>query len=503
MDFDSPQFTVTDIAWNRFQDKKSTGARKGESMRTILANLGLALVLSSGLGVAWSAPPANNPPSITVATASITYLTRAGDTLSSIAQQFTGKTENWTVIGKANHIGVDTNIPIGTAIIIPATLLPDEPSEAKVVALSGNIAAKAADGTAMSISLGATITEGTQIDTGNNSFLTLSLPDASRISVPSNSRIKLSKLRMARYTKSPRTEINLMRGHIESQVSPLEQNKGRFEIHTPLGVAGVRGTNFRVGITENGTANEVISGNVEVGQPGKPSPLTLHAGQGNIIDAKSVGKAIDLLPAPQLAEAPTLVEATSAQISLTPIPGARAYHVQISSDAEGQNIFSETQSTGNKFAIQGVRAGNYFARVSSIDQYGLEGPSRTQAISLKPTANTNTAKKNTQSPPYVSHSDAKHVTLRWVADESSKKFRVQVAHDAGFSWLLFTNTTATPEATLPRPPFGTYYARVQSINADGSSNSFSNNQAFIVTDQWVMNDGNPITAKENHPNTKH
>ncbi|MGZ3159231.1 MAG: FecR domain-containing protein, partial [Burkholderiaceae bacterium] len=441
-------------------------------------------------------------PSITVAPASITYITRAGDTLSSIAQQLTTKVENWVALSKVNNIGTDTNIPIGTAIVIPATLLPDEPSEAKVVALSGNIVAKTADGTPMAISLGAKITEGMQIDTGNNSFLTLSLPDASRISVPSNSRIKLAKLRMAKYTKSPRTEITLMRGHVESQVSPLEQNKGRFEVHTPLGVAGVRGTNFRVGVTNNGTANEVISGNVEVGQPGKPSPLTLHAGQGNIIDAKSVGKAVDLLPAPQLAENPTLLEATSAQISLTSVAGARAYHVQISSDAEGQNIFSETQSSGNKFAIQGVREGNYFARISSIDQYGLEGPARIQAISLKQQHATTSAQKNPQSPPYVSQSDAKHITLKWVA-ETGKKFKVQVARDTSFSWLLFTTNTTTPEATLPRLPFGTYYARVQSINADGSASPFSNHQAFIVTDQWVMNDGNPVTAKDSYPNAKH
>ncbi|MGZ5781566.1 MAG: FecR domain-containing protein, partial [Burkholderiaceae bacterium] len=248
-------------------------------MRTTIARLSWALLLTSGLHSAWSAPPATStPPSITIAPASITYITRAGDTLSSIAQQLTTKVENWVAIGKVNQISTDTNIPIGTAIVIPATLLPDEPSEAKVVALSGNIVAKTADGEPATISLGAKITEGMQIDTGNNSFLTLALPDASRISVPSNSRIKLSKLRMARYTKSPRTEINLLRGHVESQVSPLEQNKGRFEVHTPLGVAGVRGTNFRVGITENGTANEVISGNVEVGHHGKPSPLTLHAG---------------------------------------------------------------------------------------------------------------------------------------------------------------------------------------------------------------------------------
>lgn len=471
-------------------------------MRTIIANLGLALLLAGGMPCAFSAPQGNPSPSVTVAPASITYLTRAGDTLSSIALQFTNKTENWSAIGQINHIGADTHIPIGTPIVIPATLLPDEPSEARVVALSGTIAAKTADGAPVMIALGTKITEGMQIDTGNNSFLTLSLPDASRISVPSNSRIRLSKLRMARYTKSPRTEINLLRGHIESQVSPLDQNKGRFEIHSPLGVAGVRGTNFRVGITDKGTTNEVLSGKVEVGQPGKPPALVLHPGQGNVIDAKSVGKPVPLLPAPQLAENPLLTDPTSAQISLTPVSGAMAYHVQISRDAQGQDIFSETESSGNKFAIQGVRAGNYFARISSIDKYGLEGPARIQPISLKLQAAAGTAKITLQSPPYVSSSDAKHVTLRWVA-ESGKKFNVQVAHDSGFTWLLFNTTTNAPEATLPRPPFGTYFTRVQSINADGSTNPFSKPQTFIVTDRWVMNEGKPVTVKDSHPDPQH
>jgi hypothetical protein len=471
-------------------------------MRTIIANLGLALLLTGSMHFALSAPPAAPAPPITIAAASITYITRAGDTLSSIALQLTNKLENWSAIGQINHIGSDTNIPIGTPIVIPATLLPDEPSEARVVALSGNIAAKTADGDPVTIALGTKITEGMQIDTGNNSFLTLSLPDASRISVPSNSRIRLSKLRMARYTKSPRTEINLLRGHIESQVSPLDQNKGRFEIHSPLGVAGVRGTNFRVGVTDHGTTNEVLSGKVEVGQPGKAPALVLHPGQGNVIDAKSVGKAIDLLPAPQLAENPILIGATSAQISLTPVNGARAYHVQISKDAEGQDIFSETQSSENKFAIQGVRTGNYFARISSIDQHGLEGPARVQAISLKPLTAASSTRLELPSPPYVSRSDAKHVTLTWLA-QSGKKFNVQVAHDSSFTWLLFNTTSNAPEATLPRPPFGTYFARVQSINADGSTGPFSKPQAFIVTDRWVMNEGKPVTVKDSHPDSQH
>ena len=93
--------------------------------------------------------------------------------------------------------------------------------------------------------------------------------------------------------------------------------------------------------------------------------------------------------------------------------------------------------------------------------------------------------------------DDKQVTLHWHAT-NAKQFNVQVAHDAQFTWLIYNASASKAEARVPRPPFGTYYARVQTINADGSVNPFSAVQTFIVTDHWVINDGGPANAKH-HP----
>jgi hypothetical protein len=78
-----------------------------------------------------------------------------------------------------------------------------------------------------------------------------------------------------------------------------------------------------------------------------------------------------------------------------------------------------------------------------------------------------------------------------------------VARDAQFTWLIFNANTSKAEAQLPRPPFGTYYARVQSVNADGSVNPFSAIQAIIVTDHWVINDGGPANSKRIPPDAGH
>lgn len=479
------------------------GPAQGENMRVPLSCLTLLLALTSGAPYAWStsasasatgASSPAKPGTITVATASITYYAQAGDTLMSIAHQLTARRENWLTLGKLNQIDKDTSIPIGSGILIPAELLADEPSEAKVVALSGTITATAADGATTAIRLGTKITEGMQIETGNNGFLTMSLPDASRISLPSNSRVKLAKLRMARYTKSPRTEVMLLRGRVESRVSPLEATKGRFDIRTPLSVAGVRGTHFRVGINGNQSVHEVLDGRVAVGKTKNPDAVTLAGGKGDIVDTQTIGPAVDLLPAPHIMPPGAQPDYSAAQFTIMSLAGASAYHVQVATDPDAQNIIAESRSPDSKVNVDGVPDGAYFMRVSAIDKLGLEGYTRTQAFTLKARTET-AARAPAPKAPYVDHSDNKLITLRWVA-QPGKKFNVQVARDAEFTWLLFTGNTNVPEAHVPRPVFGTYFARVQSINADGSTNAFSQTQPFIVTDQWVINDGNLQNAKE-------
>jgi len=449
--------------------------------------------------MAQSPPDPSGASSIVIGPAGITYQTHRGDTLMSIAQQWSSHSENWTAIAKINHIDKDSNIPVGTPIVIPADLLADEPSQAQVEAVSGNVIARTSDGKNIALQVGVKFSEGVQIETGVDGFLTMSLPDASRISLPSNSRVKFSKLRMARYTKSPRTELTLQRGHIESRVAPLDANHGSYEVHTPSSVAGVRGTQFRVGVDGGGVTNEVLSGKVAVGDAKHVSDLPLSAGQGNIVNAKGVGAEIDLLPAPQLDSAAHNGNVgDKAQIQLLPVAGARAYHVQIANDPDALDVLAESRSNSTHFKFASLAEGSYFARVSAIDKNGLEGLVNIQPISFHPGMGQDRgAAAAPNFAPFVDSYDDKSVTLRWQA-QAAKEFNVQVARDAQFTWLIFNSTTGKPEAQLPRPAFGTYYTRVQAINVDGSVTPFSATQPFIVTDHWVINDGGPANAKR-HP----
>ncbi|MFC5476466.1 FecR domain-containing protein [Paraherbaspirillum soli] len=546
-------------------------------MRSTLTKISLLLLLIEGALPASAAAPAINPGSLQVSPATITYPAHLGDTLSTIAEQLTSNRNNWVQLAKLNHIQNDRTIPVGTAILIPVSLLPDEPASAQIIALSGSVDAVDADGRALTVALGAALAEGAVIQTGSNSFLSLALPDASHIAVPSNSQVKLSKLRTARYTHSPRTEITLMNGRVESKVSPLEKNKGRFEVRSPLAVAGVRGTDFRVDLVGDRVMTEVLSGGVAVAKIKQPAALTLHPGQGNVTDAKGVGKAVALLAAPRFTGHPELQERPILRFSVEPVAGARRYRAQIATDMDARNILSEIDSDSTDIKVSGLDDGAYFVRVTALDQLGLQGIPHIAAFKLKarpeppfsiePKTKSRsehvlfgwTEAANAQSyhlqvatdadfsnvvidqaelaapqftadqlapgnyfwrvatiikqqagPNQGPYSDPQAFSLlpalklpkiadaidgdlsfRWPA-EADQKFVVEIGRDTGFSSLLLTQQTATPEITIPRPPSGTYFIRVKAIDADGYVGPFSAAQKVTIGSHWVTSDGTSL-----------
>ncbi len=456
---------------------------------------GLLAAAMAALAASSFARAADPPGGISVNTDGITYKTHAGDTLSAIAGRLTSSAANWPQLGKFNGIVRDTAIPIGTLLQIPAPLLADEPSQAQVIALFGKVAAIGTDGKALLLRNGSLLGEGVELQTASNSFVTLALPDVSHLSIPSNSRIKLSRLRMARFTKSPRTEITILRGNVEAHVTPLEKNLGRFEIRSPMATAAVRGTHFRVGILPDGaTATELLSGAVEVRQVAGGASTTLLQGQGNLVAATGLAPTVALLAAPELRSQKSVQSGTQTILELTPVAGASAYHLQISSDAEGQNKFAETRSVSPHLRLDDVPEGAYFVRLSAIDAHGLEGFGRLAPVTL---VRQSTAGAAAATAPRIEGSDSRQFRLKW-QPAGSGTFNVQVAHDAEFTWLQFNATARQSEISLPRPPFGTYFARVRPIAADGSPGPYSAVQGFIVTDQWIIHDGEPTIATSHH-----
>lgn len=409
----------------------------------------------------------------------VTYYAMQGDTPTSIAKRYTTSPNNWMVLTKRNKIQNDRAIPIGTAILIPVELLPEEASEARVYALAGQVLYRTPQGQESELGLQAKVHEGGIISTGKNGFLTLALSDDSRLSIPSNTQIKLSKLRVTKYTQSPRTEVSLVDGKIESRVTTLQNNKGRYEVRTQLAVAGVRGTHFRVGVSATGVANEVLHGGVAVSpqtQSKNPPELVLTSGKGNIVGPDGMQAAVDLLPAPQMEARYTLQERPLLQFKVAEQTGAKQYRAQIARDAQVQDVIAEATFKENRLRFEGFADGNYFIRISAIDQHGLEGMPLVQAFTMKAYPE----------PPFIVEPKVKtrssDVHFVWTEAQHAKAYHLQVARDADFKQIVSdVKDIAGVDYTLANLADTTYYWRVatQTVQAGKSEQGpYSDIQSF-------------------------
>lgn len=452
----------------------------------------IALFVLMTISLLLSAPAAadkarGKPGSIEVVAPDLVYYASEHDTLITIAKKFTDKVTHWEAIGKLNQIGNDRTIPIGSKIVIPVALLSEEPMQAIVVALAGSNTEAPLKGQERTLALGDKLNEGSLITTGKNGFLTLELADATRISIPSNSQLALAKLRMTKFTKSPRTEVKLLQGRVESKVSSLQSNKGRFEVSSKLAMAGVRGTHFRVGVNDNGIANEVLEGGVAVGQIQKPAALTLSSGQGNIVSPTGVGKAVMLLAAPQLADDYQLQQRPTLQFTALPVTDALAYRAQISKDLLAQDVVTESMANQLNFKFNNIDDGRYFIRVTAIDTNGLEGLPGIYPFTLKARPE----------PPFQlqpKHKvNADNVLFKWTQTSAAKSYRLQIASDIQFENIVLDQGYKTPLSTAQYSTSelkkGGYFWRVATITeTQGASDQgpFSVPQYFAAVETLTM-----------------
>ena len=103
---------------------------------------------------------------------------------------------------------------------------------------------------------GAEISSGDVIKTGSDGKVVLFLPDGSELELQVDTLVKLEELLEAASIK-----IRLLAGkiwlHVKSIAEALRARDG-FEVATPIGHTGVRGTEFMVEVAEDGTTTLVV-----------------------------------------------------------------------------------------------------------------------------------------------------------------------------------------------------------------------------------------------------
>jgi hypothetical protein len=98
------------------------------------------------------------------------------------------------------------------------------------------------------------------LSTQTNGRARVSLDDGSVLNVGSDSSVKVAK----HDAGAQQTDLEVTVGKIRSQAQKISQPNGKFEVHTPSGVAGVVGTDFYVAYENNVMTVIVFDGEVKV-----------------------------------------------------------------------------------------------------------------------------------------------------------------------------------------------------------------------------------------------
>lgn len=326
----------------------------------LFAALALALAVPAALS-------AQTPQPIAM-TAPVQYRVRPGDTLLRLAPYFANPGAA-AEIARANGIADSARLAPGTILTIPLDLLRTEALGAKVIAFRGDVTI----GRQGAARLGMMFGEGIRIATGGNSSVSFQLADGTAVTLPSLSTIRIVRLRRVLLTNKVHRILALDNGRSESQVTPSKDGATSFEIRTPVSVAAVRGTDFRVSYAEEERAatQETLKG--AVGVSGADGEVATPAGFGVRSDAQSTGKPTALLPPPEVLSPVRHRRDGTLIFTFAKMDEALAYRIVLSGDPDFRDLRAETTTRTLEAVVPALPSGTYYIRATAIDVHGLEG----------------------------------------------------------------------------------------------------------------------------------
>jgi hypothetical protein len=398
------------------------------------------------------------------------YEVRSGDTLYHLAQRYLESPEDWRVLARLNRVADPRRLTIGATLLIPADRLRGVASQATVLYLKGRVVVGEP---ARELQVGDRLDEGTALRVAEGAFVGLALADGSTLHLPALTQLTLERLRESDGIGGHQNTLRLERGRVDSRVRPQPEGS-RFDVRTPLAVAGVRGTQFGVALSENGARafSDVIEGRVAVASSGLPqAPVALGAGQGAVVASPAQPpRVLPLLPAPDLGVAERRVERMPHALSLPPLRGAVAYRVQVEAAGQGDappRVLFDAVAPDAPPRLSGLPDGGYRLRVRAIDAEGLMGaeaiaPLRVKATPIAPLA---------RSPEPNAEVATGTVALRCTEVPGAIAYDLQVSGDPAFSTLLAEarqSARCAFDVNITEP--GPLYWRVASVapGADGA-----------------------------------
>lgn len=400
------------------------------------------------------------------------HVVEAGDTLSTVAQRYTGRAAVWRELQALNAIADPYRLDVGRSIRIPLSRIPVDHAEARVVAVVGKATI---DGRALRA--GMRVVESGWLETGGDGMVTFELADRSRIALPPGSRVQVKRLRAFAGTGLGDTILQAERGAVETAVAPDGHGVGRFEVRTPMMVTGVRGTRFDVDAGQPGervARSAVREGRVAV--RAARQALTVAAGNGIAIDGHGRPSVRKLLAPPVLAPLPdTPIYADSAEVAWQPVSGATGYKVTVTRDAGRTEAVFRAVVTAPSVLLTGLPEGRLWLAVGVLDRDGIAG---------EPAVAELVVRLNPPAPFAIA--PASRATLHgtegvfnWASVEGAAAYRFELANNARFDAPATQSRIDGTTVSQPLTP-GQWWWRVRSLDSKGEPGPWGAPIGFTV-----------------------
>lgn len=166
---------------------------------------------------------------------------------------------------------------LAAVAFVPATTFgqtstPTDGGLIMVAKATGDVTAVGPDGQTVTLKKGSEITQGFVVQTGDNSSVILAFSNGATINLAQDSSLSIDEflqdpfsdeVSLAELTAEPTTsttKLRLSRGELVGNVKKLNSDAGSsFEVQTPVGAAGIRGTIFRIVFRPDGSGRAFFS----------------------------------------------------------------------------------------------------------------------------------------------------------------------------------------------------------------------------------------------------
>jgi hypothetical protein len=220
------------------------------------------------------------------------------------------------------------------------------------------------------IQRGAEFRPGTFVVTARDARASLQLADGSKLKLAPNTAVSLGKLHLNKDLKRV-VKLELLQGDVEAQVARGGEG-AVFEIETASGVAGVRGTDFKLGSGKE-TNLSTLDGSVAL--KSDKGEVVVPRGQRSSVAAGQAPAPPTALLDPPVVSGPYKGKLPGDRtLGWGSVGGADGYQVELARDAEFIYGVRAVRSDGTQLVVpKDLPGGKWFWRVSGLDGDGYGG----------------------------------------------------------------------------------------------------------------------------------